>query len=131
MKKESVVICIFNEKNEVLLLKRSLKDFWMPGKWGLPGGKIDHGEEPIVAMHRELKEESNLEVSDVLLYNSFVHGNWHVFYYFSRKYSGELKVSDEHTGACWQHIDKLEEIDIIPIALTKVREVFAYVQQNL
>ena len=32
------------------------------GQWGLPGGKIDTGEEPLEALIREVKEETNLDV---------------------------------------------------------------------
>jgi len=30
--------------------------------WDLPGGKIEYGEEPMVALHREVKEETGLEI---------------------------------------------------------------------
>ena len=53
---------IFNEAGEVLLLKH----FFRAGSgWGLPGGFMETGEQPIDALRRELREEIALEVDDV------------------------------------------------------------------
>lgn len=35
------------------------------GKWELLGGGLDHNEDPITALKREIKEETGLEVTDV------------------------------------------------------------------
>ena len=33
--------------------------------WGIPGGKIEFGESSSAALQRELKEETNLDVTDI------------------------------------------------------------------
>jgi 8-oxo-dGTP pyrophosphatase MutT (NUDIX family) len=35
------------------------------GKWELLGGGLDHGEDPIIGLKREIKEETSLEVTYV------------------------------------------------------------------
>ena len=53
---------IFNDKREVLLLKHR---FRAGSGWGLPGGFMEQGEQPIEALRRELREEIGLELDDV------------------------------------------------------------------
>src|ERR1044072_1740260 len=50
---------IFNDANEVLLLKHR---FRTGSGWGIPGGFLEHGEQPEQALRRELGEEIGLEV---------------------------------------------------------------------
>jgi 8-oxo-dGTP pyrophosphatase MutT (NUDIX family) len=50
----SVKALIFNEKNEVFAVHEG-------EDWTLPGGGLDHGEEPLVALKRELYEEAFID----------------------------------------------------------------------
>jgi phosphoglycolate phosphatase-like HAD superfamily hydrolase/ADP-ribose pyrophosphatase YjhB (NUDIX family) len=52
---------IFNAKGEALMIRTHK---WS-NKWGIPGGKIKWGETSEAALRREIKEETNLKVSDI------------------------------------------------------------------
>lgn len=49
---------IFNEQDEILVVKHTYR-----GNWSLPGGYIKKGEHPKEALEREIKEETQLVVS--------------------------------------------------------------------
>lgn len=55
-------VLIFNDKQEVLLLKRGKHVRNEAGWWCKPGGTVEYGETTIAAMKREIKEEVNLDI---------------------------------------------------------------------
>ena len=52
---------VFNTANEVLMIRTHK---WSD-LWGIPGGKIKWGEPSVEALRREIKEETNLDVTGV------------------------------------------------------------------
>lgn len=56
---------VTDSRGRVLLLKHRFR----PGSgWGLPGGFIEQGEQPVEALRRELREEIGLEVAELKLF---------------------------------------------------------------
>jgi phosphoglycolate phosphatase len=52
---------IFNDAGDVLMIRTQK---WS-NLWGIPGGKIKRGEPAAEALRREIKEETNLDVTDI------------------------------------------------------------------
>lgn len=53
---------IRNKFGEVLFIKRSKNDSFLPGNWELPGGGVEYGENIEKTLRREIKEECGLDV---------------------------------------------------------------------
>ncbi|MEZ5552364.1 MAG: (deoxy)nucleoside triphosphate pyrophosphohydrolase [Pseudomonadales bacterium] len=51
------VVCAIIERDGKILVAKRPSDKSMGGKWELPGGKIEPGEDPQAAIAREIREE--------------------------------------------------------------------------
>jgi 8-oxo-dGTP diphosphatase len=95
---------VLNSKNEVLLLHHLLR----PGSgWGIPGGFLDHGEQPDDAVRRELLEETGIELSDVRLLKLQTLNRHIEFVYFARSNGDPRVLSREITELGWFRPDSL------------------------
>lgn len=51
------------EAPSTLLAARRARPVELAGRWEFPGGKVDDGEQPVAALHRELREELGVTVT--------------------------------------------------------------------
>lgn len=59
-KKMAAGAIVFNDRNEILLVKPGYKEFW-----SIPGGVIEENESPRTTCLREVKEEVNVELKNL------------------------------------------------------------------
>jgi len=67
-----IAVSVIEYKNKILITKRLNKNF-LPGLWEFPGGKIEKNETAIQAIIREVKEETNLTVSNPIFLGNIKH----------------------------------------------------------
>jgi 8-oxo-dGTP diphosphatase len=109
-------LCIlFNTDKNVLLVQRSNKDSWMPGKWGFVGGGIEEGETPEDAVKRECMEEISINPSYVKL--KFIRTDdkgtrCHMFFGLTK--NTDVKLNTEHQNYKWCTVDEIKDMDCIP-----------------
>lgn len=115
-----------------LLLTRIASGHLDEGYWTLPGGGLDHGEDPRDGARREVYEETGLEarigaVLDVLAWrigpdDSALGDDLHsVQLVFHAEVPTDVEprvVEDEGSTAeaRWVHADELPELDLVPLA---------------
>jgi 8-oxo-dGTP diphosphatase len=99
---------IFNDQKQVLLLKHR---FRAGSGWGLPGGFLERGEQPIDALRRELREEISLEVEDVEVFavRSFARPKQVEVLFRARANASVKAVSVEVERAEWFELDSLPQ----------------------
>ena len=118
--KTSVVACIIDDQERVLLTRRCIEPFC--GQWVMPGGKVDHGEPLLKALHREVREEVGLEVHidgllDVYEHVALGDNNAHyvILYYRAHPLTAELLLNDQEvTDADWVPADQLTTYNMTP-----------------
>lgn len=94
----SVAGIITNVDGRVLLLNHLLRP---NSGWGLPGGFINFGEQPAAAFRREIKEETGIDVTEVVLLKVRTFKS-HVEILYTARSAGEAKVlSREILDLAW------------------------------
>ncbi|XP_018570866.1 8-oxo-dGDP phosphatase NUDT18 [Anoplophora glabripennis] len=109
-----VVACvILNEYDEVLMMQEAKKS--CAGKWYLPAGRIEKGENIIAASKREVLEETGLQIEcTTLLAVESARGIWFRFVLTGRVIGGSLKTPSEADKESLQAkwIANLEELEL-------------------
>jgi len=59
---------VVNESNQIFIQKRSSDRRLYPNRWDFPGGHLDEGESIYSSFVREVKEETNWDVSEVMAF---------------------------------------------------------------
>jgi len=118
--KTSVVACIIDDRERVLLTRRCIEPFC--SQWVMPGGKIDHGEAIIAALHREVLEEVDLRIHVEGLIDVFEHldvgdrnDHYVILYYRCSPQSNRVAPNgQECTEAVWAPREWLPRMELPP-----------------
>lgn len=93
--------------------------------WDLPGGRIEFGEEPEEGLIREVQEELSSQVEIIELIDTWNHlpnESWQIVgvFYLCKLTSGDIKISNEHSGFQWIDINKIKEEFTAQVFLQKM-----------
>lgn len=133
----ATAVVIVNQKNEILLQKRSDNQLW-----GLPGGLIEMNETLETAAIREVKEETNLDIEISKFIGVFVNPfmRWKVkdsarvysFAFLGNVIGGDLKVNDhesiEFAYYSLENLPQIHSIDNIQIINAYYKNIFGTIE---
>ena len=96
------VACAIFEKDGLVLAAQRSETMSLPLKWEFPGGKIHDGESDLEAINRELQEEMDIEVTEVIqkLWQAQDPGSKFQIEFHEVKISGDPKPL-EHEDIQW------------------------------
>lgn len=130
-----VVGLVRNRQHELLLCRMSEDRGVFPGLWGLTGGGIEPGERMVEALHREIREETGLEIEDVRpaffkdgeYQKTFAGGEkrrvYMVFLLFHcRAVADTVTLNDEFCEHAWVPRERLGDYDLNPETRATLRQ---------
>jgi len=124
----AAVCALVRRNGRILSMRRALTKDAAPGIWEALSGRIEPGESPLEAVHREIIEESGLEVlvhpRPLAAHTSRRAGvPMVIVYYLADWQRGEVLLSEEHDAFEWLTADEFAERTPIPQLAEAVREV--------
>ncbi|OEJ31766.1 NUDIX domain-containing protein [Streptomyces subrutilus] len=127
----AVTAFVVNDTGEVLLERRSDN-----GRWGMPGGVQEVGENIAGTVVREVLEETGIHVEVVGLVGIFTDPGHVIAFadgevrqefslcFRARPVGGEIKVSSESFAVRWVPRSELDDLDISPTTRRRLDEGF-------
>lgn len=116
MKQSLNVRAVIKQDGKVLLLRRATGNETYLGKFELPGGKVDFGEDPRAALQREVAEEIGREVETLQLFD--VHSELDVrdvqhqyivlVFLATLRPDVGIELSSEHDKYAWKKFDEIQ-----------------------
>ncbi len=114
MKEIEVVAAIIRKENKFLATQRGYGEFI--NMWEFPGGKIEDGETKEEALHREIKEELNVEINikNFLLNVKYTYPTFKLnMYCYICETNDKIELL-EHKELKWLTKNELEKLNWLP-----------------
>ena len=129
MRSTKIVTSFIQDKQKILILKRSNNVKTMKGLWSGISGIIEKNENPLTRAKIEIYEETGISEdkirlvknSDILKINSPQYENheWEIFPFLFESKKPEIKLNWENSEYAWITVDELKNYDTVP-SLEKV-----------
>jgi 8-oxo-dGTP diphosphatase len=110
----------YDEAGRLLLVQRANEPG--RGRWSLPGGRVEPGENDAAALVREMAEETGLTVQPGDLVGRVRRGRFEIADYRCRVVGGTLLAGDDALDARWCDSATLLELPLVPLLLETLRE---------
>ncbi len=125
MKTVLVVAAALVDSDGRVLIAQRPEGKSLAGQWEFPGGKVEEGETPEIALIRELEEELGIVVKQACLapfvFASHTYETFHLLMplYLIRRWEGE-PVAREHSALKWVRPNAMRDYPMPPADLPLV-----------
>ncbi|MBI4049838.1 MAG: NUDIX domain-containing protein [Candidatus Doudnabacteria bacterium] len=109
--------------------KRSEDEIAFPGKYVVPGGKVDNGKSIEETLREEIREEAGVEVQNIFYVGDFQfirpdHNPVMGLEFGCEYISGEVQPGEDMDTMEWLTIEEAEKLDFIPGVIDYVKKAF-------
>jgi 8-oxo-dGTP diphosphatase len=125
---KTVAAALIVRENKILICQRT-RHQTMPLKWEFPGGKIEPGEKPEEALHRELEEELGIlaTVGSKVATVAHTYGNGasvELHFFLVQKFVGEIE-NRIFRDVRWVSRDQMPDYDFLEADVGLVKDIAA------
>ena len=117
MRPRKLVVAALMRDGTRILMSRRRADQPMPGLWEFPGGKVEPGESPTVALAREVREELGCEVAvgpiHEVVFHAYPEFDLYMLVYAASITRGTPRAL-EVAEIAWVEVARLPELDLLP-----------------
>lgn len=106
-----VVLAVIRKGDRVFIQKRPATGL-MAGLWEFPGGKIQHGETPVKALKREIKEEMGITIKNLRpimkIRHAYTRFKVNLYCFWAEMDKGKIRLSFAQKGE-WVRLQDLKK----------------------
>ena len=125
------------QDDKILMLKRSDNLCW-----SLPGGTLEHNENLITCLIREVKEECNLDIEIIDMIGTYTDPNIIVEYmdgevrreftivFYGKIVGGDIKIDEESLAFDFIPIDKVLDLNMTPSQKRRIEDAISYLNNK-
>lgn len=120
MQKSSTIAVIHN--NTLLILRRGSTAPWMPGRYCLPGGKVEYNETLEIAGQRELFEETGIKVPvSNLMPITVSYPKYSKIVFVTQSSDPSVSLNWEHDDYQWVSAHNIVQFELVPGLATTIK----------
>jgi 8-oxo-dGTP diphosphatase len=114
VKKQAVMTAVLDDEGKVLILRRCTKEKWMPNRWNLPGGSLEHGETPKEGARRECLEETGIPLGELRLCQRIEKPNIILWLFVAEADQQVLLDPRESSDYAWVSLELINNYHFVP-----------------
>lgn len=114
-KTNAIKAIIENPQGKILLIQEPETSEWMPGRWGLPGGRPFERESLYKAFKRTMSEELGADIEPLGIYKIeelLIEGETVIMFHVVAHTKDEIETKGEVKASKWVGVEEVKKMDI-------------------